>query len=221
MTTLLIRLSGPMQSWGTADSRFATFRDTAREPSKSGVVGLIAAALGYPRAATVDDVAALRMGVRVDQPGEMLCDFQAIQDALVASGKKRRNAISYRWYLSDARFLVGLEGERGFLAHIQWALNNPVWLLYLGRKKFVPGEPLALGDGLRDQPLLEALAGHPWLGIDERRRPETVRVVYQVHRGEGDQRRDQPRGTIEERRFAPRWVTAIDIPTPGSSKEDE
>ncbi len=222
MATLLMRLSGPLQSWGTADSRFARYRDTAREPTKSGIVGLIAAALGRPRAATVDDIAALRMGVRVDQPGEILCDFQTIQNVLRASGAKGRSVISYRWYLSDARFLVGLEGDdAAFLKHIHRALSNPVWLLYLGRKKFVPGEPIGLHDGLWDQPLLDALSAYPWLGIDERCRPETVRVVYQDRHGD-EQRRDQPRGVIEERRFAPRWVTTtmIDVPT-SEAKEEE
>ena len=37
MNTLLLRLAGPMQSWGT-QSRFFT-RDTGLEPSKSGVIG--------------------------------------------------------------------------------------------------------------------------------------------------------------------------------------
>ena len=45
--TLLLRLAGPMQSWGL-ESRFDQ-RDTGREPSKSGVLGLICAALGKPR----------------------------------------------------------------------------------------------------------------------------------------------------------------------------
>ena len=44
MSTLLLRLAGPMQSWGT-DSKFDV-RRTGREPSKSGVIGLVAAALG-------------------------------------------------------------------------------------------------------------------------------------------------------------------------------
>ena len=47
MNTLLLRLAGPMQSWGT-QSRF-TIRDTGYEPSKSGVIGLLCAALGKPR----------------------------------------------------------------------------------------------------------------------------------------------------------------------------
>jgi CRISPR system Cascade subunit CasD len=47
MPTLLLRLVGPMQSWGTT-SRFDQ-RDTGKEPSKSGVIGLVAAALGIDR----------------------------------------------------------------------------------------------------------------------------------------------------------------------------
>ena len=44
MATLLLRLAAPLQSWGM-DSKFET-RKTNREPTKSGVVGLLAAALG-------------------------------------------------------------------------------------------------------------------------------------------------------------------------------
>ena len=55
MPTLLMRLAGPMQSWGTG-SRFDE-RDTQLEPSKSGVVGLLCAALGRDRAEPVDDLA--------------------------------------------------------------------------------------------------------------------------------------------------------------------
>ena len=40
MATLLFRLQGPLQSWGI--SSHSTERDTAREPSKSGVIGLVA-----------------------------------------------------------------------------------------------------------------------------------------------------------------------------------
>ena len=53
MTVLLMRLAGPMQSWGTR-SRFGN-RDTGLEPSRSGVIGLLCAALGRPRAEPLDD----------------------------------------------------------------------------------------------------------------------------------------------------------------------
>ena len=47
MSTLLLRLAAPLQSWGI-DSKF-DIRRTGREPSKSGVIGLICAALGIKR----------------------------------------------------------------------------------------------------------------------------------------------------------------------------
>src|ERR1039457_3308223 len=73
--TLLLRLAGPMQSWGL-DSRFDQ-RDTGLEPSKSGVLGLVCAALGKPRDdragpwPSLSQLASLRMGVRVMREGTL------------------------------------------------------------------------------------------------------------------------------------------------------
>src|SRR5690606_28500785 len=83
MPTLLLRLEGPMQSWGIS-SRFRQ-RDTATEPSKSGVIGLICAALGKPRKEdpategrwpSLAQLASLQMGVRTDRAGTIGVDFQ-------------------------------------------------------------------------------------------------------------------------------------------------
>ena len=52
MSTLLLRFAGPMQAWG-ADARFDVCR-TNREPTKSGVIGLLAAALGQRRDAPLE-----------------------------------------------------------------------------------------------------------------------------------------------------------------------
>ena len=64
MNTLLLRLSGPMQSWGV-QSRFGV-RDTGLEPSKSGVIGLVCAAMGIPRSddSSLAEVSRLRFGVQ-------------------------------------------------------------------------------------------------------------------------------------------------------------
>jgi len=167
MPTLLLRLVAPMQSWGVS-GRF-TVRDTAREPSKSGVVGILAAALGRSRTAPLDDLAALRMGVRIDKPGRVEVDYHTAQQVYRANPKARpqETAVSRRYYLADAAFLAGLESDdTAFLTHLHQALRNPRWTLYLGRKAFVPAEPIWLQDGLRDTPLLQALANYPWLGRD-------------------------------------------------------
>ena len=139
MSTLLLRLSGPMQSWGTT-SRFDE-RDTGLEPSKSGVIGLLCAALGRDRTKPLDDLARLRMGVRVDREGVLSRDFQT---ATGVAGKAQlgRTVVSPRFYLADAKFLVGLQGaDEALLATLHTALAQPVRHLALGRRSFPPGEP--------------------------------------------------------------------------------
>ena len=158
MHTLLLRLAGPMQSWGT-QSRFLE-RDTGMEPSKSGVLGLVCAALGRSRAESVDDLAALTMGVRVDREGTLRRDYQTAKDVVRASGSPGDTVVSNRYYLADADFLVGLAGDDlHLLQRIEMALGKPQWPLSLGRKAFVPGLPIRLPkDGLHaDTPLEEAL----------------------------------------------------------------
>lgn len=136
MPTLLLRLAGPLQSWGTT-SRYDE-RDSQLEPSKSGVLGLLCAALGRDRREPVDDLAALRMGVRVDREGVRLRDFQTVQGVLKRDGQLNKNAIiSLRYYLADAVFLVGLQGENASLLQaLQEALHHPVWPI-LDRKSVV------------------------------------------------------------------------------------
>ena len=158
-----------MQSWGTT-SRFDE-RDTQLEPSKSGVLGLVCAALGRDRSEPLEDLASLRMGVRVDREGIPLRDYQTATGVLVASGKAdpRRTVVSPRHYLADAVFLVGLEGrDQALLERIQQALRAPFWPLCLGRKVSFLGArcgcprafPLALEQALQAWPrLAEAQPG--------------------------------------------------------------
>ena len=152
MATLLLRLAAPLQAWGI-DSKFDT-RKTGREPSKSGVIGLLAAALGYRRYET-DRLAALndlRFGVRTDREGKLLRDFHMARGA-------DSSYVTYRYYLSDAVFLAGFEGGRERLEEIANALSSPVFPLFLGRRSCSPTLPLCLG--VRDLPLEEALRAEP------------------------------------------------------------
>ena len=214
--TLLLRLVGPMQSWGIS-SHF-TVRDTGREPSKSGVIGLLAAALGRPRHASISDLAALRMGVRVDREGRVEVDFHTAKHVYKASGGIKDTEVSRRYYLADAAFLVGLESDDlAFLRRLHNALRNPVWPLYLGRKAFVPGEPVWLPDGLReDEDLLHALSTYPYLGRGDA--PARVRIVLDDPEGEVV-RPDVPI-SFSERRFALRRVKIDFIDGPPKHEEE-
>lgn len=214
MATLLLRLAGPMQAWGTT-SRFDE-RDSGLEPSKSGVIGLICAALGRDRSQPVDDLAALRMGVRVDREGLLMRDYQTATGVLLASGKPdlKRTVVSPRFYLSDAVFLVGLEGDGCLLNIIQEALKQPVWPLALGRKSMPPALPVWLQNGLKDEDLISALKTASLVGLPRiEQHGQPLRLMLE-HPSEGAVRLDQPVGPFAERRFGPRFVKpeVLDVP---------
>ncbi|WP_103503355.1 MULTISPECIES: type I-E CRISPR-associated protein Cas5/CasD [unclassified Streptomyces] len=173
MSVLLIRLAGPLQSWG-ASARFAR-RGTENAPTKSGVLGMLAAAEGRPRDAALGDLAALRFGVRVDQPGERLRDYQTARHAV----SEKSMPVSERFYLADAVFVAAVEGDAALLGELYRALLAPGFLPFLGRRSCPPSRPVDLGPPV-DGALEDVLRGAPWqasgwylrrLGYEGGRRP--------------------------------------------------
>lgn len=224
MAVLLIRLAGPMQAWGV-HSRF-TVRDTGTEPSKSGVVGLLCAACGVSRSDTarIAELAALPMGVRADREGKLMRDFHTAGGGMWpglrsygvrrASGGPGETVTSERYYLADADFLVALEGPRPLLERLHAALASPVWPLYLGRKAFVPGEPVRLPDGLRDGDVPSVLRSYPWRKRPHDSDPGRLRLVLECAADEGIARLDVPVSfEIGSRRYSLRYVRTAWVST--------
>lgn len=171
MTALVLRLAAPLQSWGTS-SRFVR-RNTDRAPSKSGIVGLLAAAQGRRRTDPIEDLVGLRIGVRIDQPGQMERDFQT---ARPLDGSQAM-PLSYRFYLADAVFLVAVEGDADMLTGLREALRNPTYPLYLGRRSCPPAGRVE--HGLRDTDVAGVLTDEPWQAsprVQDSLREPTVRV---------------------------------------------
>lgn len=164
---LALLLDGPMQSWGFA-SRF-TRRTTALFPTKSGVVGLLAAAMGVDKfsedeGVRIAELAALRC-TTVNLPKQRqgrtlpmlrLADYhtigggydkrtEAMKKPRAASGAGLETVLSERHYLLDARFGILLEGERAWLEEIAAHLRNPKWGVWFGRKCCLPASPLLAG----------------------------------------------------------------------------
>lgn len=184
---LALLLDGPMQSWGFA-SRF-TRRTTALHPTKSGVTGLLAAALGYDKhsadepaqiarlaALTCTTVTLPKPGKREELPILRMSDYhtigggydkktEAMKKPRAASGAGLETVLSERHYLLDARFGVLLEGEADFLAEIALALQNPRCGLWLGRKCCIPASPLLAGIGASAEAALKLLLNR--CGLDE------------------------------------------------------
>lgn len=203
---LLLRLEGPLQSWGVR-ARWDV-RDTQPEPTKSGIIGLLGCALGYPmhdpRLETELD-AGLRCGVRVESSGYVMEDYQTITEFLptaegtykfsggtavslerLRGSSEPATIVSPRFYLQDAAFLVAVE-ERdthiGLLTRCAQALRQPTWPIFLGRKCCIPTRPIleALAEdyaGIED-----ALSRHRWEWLSRPRDfplPETLPAFVEV-----------------------------------------
>jgi CRISPR system Cascade subunit CasD len=154
VTALLLRLAAPLQSWGTS-SRFSR-RGTDRTPSKSGIVGLLAAAQGRRRTDPLEELLDLRMAVRTEQPGTLERDFQT-------AGRptdRHPTSLSTRHYLADAVFLAAVQGEDGLLEGLQEALRRPHFPLYLGRRSCPPVGRVE--HGLRPGDAADVLTAEPW-----------------------------------------------------------
>ncbi|MEU6534573.1 type I-E CRISPR-associated protein Cas5/CasD [Streptomyces sp. NPDC047000] len=152
---LLLRLAGPLQSWGE-HSHFND-RDTLAFPSRSALTGLLAAALGRPRHQSLDDLE-MTLTVRVDRPGNRLRDFHTVggglsgpRSVITADGGRRpgdtSTLTSTRWYLEDAAFTIALARPDHTPPPPAWAnaLRFPRWPLYLGRRSCPPAGPLLIG----------------------------------------------------------------------------
>lgn len=230
MAILLLRLAGPMQSWGI-QSRFSN-RDTALEPSKSGIIGLLCSAVGIPRDESslqsgqkpawpgLKDLRELKMGVRIDYPGRVERDYQTSGGSHlqkdsgygvpVADGTSKRTITSDRFYLADAVFLVALQGDLKLINHLFQALQRPRWQVYLGRKSYLPSCPVWLRDGIlpEENDLKKALQSYPYLCPTRKNLPDILRLEIETEYGNGDKvKPDQPESfSTTERSFSLRSV---------------
>ena len=169
--SLLLRLEGPLQAWGDQESKFVV-RRTAEAPTKSGVIGMLCAALGVcrPHAAGewLPKLSDLCMGVRIDAPGVRWWDYHTVGARMQmriaeGEGKTKPGAmLTRREYLCDASFLVALQGEPALIGKLEAAMGHPRWTLYLGRKSCPPSRPLLEHPSGAFPDLLPALTSVPW-----------------------------------------------------------
>ncbi|OII63377.1 type I-E CRISPR-associated protein Cas5/CasD [Streptomyces sp. CC53] len=236
---LVLRLAAPLQSWG-GPSRYNR-RETRPQPTKSGVLGLLAAAEGRTREASITDLVGLRLGVRVDQPGSLLRDYHTASDPrglplpsakVNAKGVQTKTSpakytsVTQRFYLQDAVFVAALRGPAPLLERLEHAVRHPCYPLSLGRRSCPPTGPVSLG--LRDDAELpDALAAVPWQASAHRRkqtRTTEVHLEATVEDPAGDQvavdvpdTYDLKTGTLFGRRDVRHlWVT---VPTGRQAKE--
>ncbi|MEX3610773.1 type I-E CRISPR-associated protein Cas5/CasD [Rothia sp. LK2588] len=205
MKTLVLKLKGPLQSWGSS-SRYRT-RSTHTEPTKSGVLGLLAAAQGRARTDDIADLAKLEFGVRVDQPGTLERDFQTAREEKAVNPR-----LSYRYFLADAVFIAAVSGEDSLIESLADAVKSPQFPLFLGRRSCPANPDLFLG--LRDGGIEEALRAEPWHASEWHRASRADQVHLPLFRDaqageDGDSLRDTPRSFSQENRSY-HWRTVFE-----------
>jgi CRISPR system Cascade subunit CasD len=220
MKAVLIRLEGPLQAWSTQIK--LGVRDTDQEPSKSGVLGLVAAALGMARdnEGMLTELRALQLAVRVDRQGSLLHDYHTAGGGRFRGEKylvygASESVPSHRYYLQDASFIAALAGEDGLVDRIAAALQTPRWPLFLGRRACVPSVPLFAGlfDGDAQAAIRAAAAPEHYDG------PSLRAVVEVPPDTEGEPRYDVPLSFRDGyRRYALRRVRTvwIEVAEPGA-----
>ncbi len=159
MKTILLKFSGPLQSYGTS-SHFQT-RYTDYYPSKSAVLGLLAACLGYRRdeEEKLRELSTLKFAVRIDQQGGLLKDYHiAITDKEIV--EIPQTYVTNRYYLEDALFVVALSGMDELIDTLTKAIKSPYFQPFMGRRSLPVPVDFFLGVSAED--ILDSLRNLPW-----------------------------------------------------------
>ena len=156
---LVFQLYAPLVSWG--DQAVGQERPSADHPSRSALLGLLAAALGIDRSDETQQqklADSCHFGIKLYSPGLAMRDFHTAQ--VPPTNKKvkhlytRRDELaetkigtilSFRTYQQDSFSVatVWLEGENHYsLSQLGEALKTPHFHLYLGRKACPLAAPL-------------------------------------------------------------------------------
>ena len=173
MAVLAFRLHGPMAAWGTVEAAVER-KPSSRDPGRGAILGLLGAALGIRRG-DEQAHAALSDGVRLavcgHGPRRLVQDYRTVQTVEPLRGEdfpNRAHALAgarnvhtltgWRQHVEDGLWRVFVASAGQDLPALQAALEQPAFLLCLGRREYPPALPpdprLVEGD------LPEALAGY-------------------------------------------------------------
>lgn len=188
MTTAILRLVAPLQSWGATEG--SEYRRINRFPTRSGILGMLSNAAGLSREDSVSPWERVRVGVRIDQAGTLVEDYHTSDSdktekrmlserKRIAENKRRAakglaplpkpkysadTSVTRRVYLSDASFTVVLEGDTETIRLAVDALSAPRRPLFFGRKACVPSAPVLVG--VSNLSMEEALQSAEWIPYD-------------------------------------------------------
>jgi len=155
-TYLALLLDAPLQSWGY-QSKFDR-RTSFSQPTRSGLLGLICAAMGIDRAESsrLAEFANLEITALTLHNNGRLTDFHTVGGGWdkkknkrnivpKANGSVNNTVVTRREYLQSSKFGIVICGPGNQLETIGEALRNPQWGIWLGRKSCIPAAPVMQG----------------------------------------------------------------------------
>ncbi len=221
MKTILLKLAGPLQSWGSS-SHFET-RHTDFHPSKSAIIGMIAASLGYRRDEddNIQRLNEIDFAVRVDQQGKLLRDYHTVHK-LKPNGSFDRTYVTNRYYLQDAVFVVAIShSDDDLMAQIEGALRQPYFQPYMGRRALPLSADYLIA--ITEKGVIDSLThcewqAAQWYQAESKQANVNLEVYadsYLLDRESYNLRKDKVVSFSEkERKFGYRYETKINISIP-------
>lgn len=215
---VLLNLKAPLQSWGEA-SKYMD-RPTLDHPTKSGVIGILCAAMGISMKkehAKVQELSrSIKMDVVVLKQGTLERDFQSLgtnynpkdpfeskyllhtvrDDGTIGPKASCPTKIFEKHYLYEAHFVAVLETDEDTAERIKDALRHPTWPIYLGRKCCLPAAPVFMG-----------IHGDDWTGVLKNMTQDSE-LPYYAEDPEGMPYMDEPKGGMK---FGTRYVSKTSI----------
>ncbi len=145
---LILKLEGVLQAWG--GHTFEDVRPSELFPTRSGLLGLLAACCGIPRTQGAELQAlaeSVLFSVRVDSRPLKMIDYHTVKNARDSySGLKAHDTIqSWREYLQEAKYTVAItstEQASFSLDTLKQAIQKPIYTPYLGRRSCPITRPL-------------------------------------------------------------------------------
>jgi CRISPR system Cascade subunit CasD len=186
---LALYLDSPMQSWGYM-SKFDQ-RTSYNFPTKSGVIGMVCAAMGLPKRNTgkLAEINKLKVTIyQLSNPFRTV-DFHTVSGGfckenpserqnivLTANGTVGNTVVTRREYLMDAKFGVVLSGDDLMVREINDAMLNPKWGVWLGRKSCIPASPLCHGIHATVEEAKKKIEG-VWILIHSNNKPFNISKI--------------------------------------------
>lgn len=184
---LALYLDSPMQSWGYM-SKFDQ-RTSYNFPTKSGIIGMVCAAMGLPKENTGKLAELNKLKVTIYQlsnpfravdyhtvGGRYDSKTQKQNIVLTANGKTGDTIQTWREYMMDAKFGVVLSGDYLIVREINDAMLNPKWGVWLGRKSCIPASPLCHGIHATEEEAKKKIEG-VWILIHSNNKPFNISKI--------------------------------------------